>query len=87
MKLIGNKKLSQLLNMWFYYDNSNDIKRERGTTLGLRNIPDGSVVTNHPSLHPGTIHLFESDPRVRTGAIEPYLPIGTKGLSPKAKCP
>jgi hypothetical protein len=50
-------------------------------------MPDGSLVTNQPSRHPGTIHLFEREPRVRTGTMDPKTPIGTNGLRPKARCP
>jgi len=63
-----------------------NIYRVRGTrTFGSLKVPDGSFVTNQPSLHPGTIHLLESEPRVRTGTVEPKTPIGTKGLLPNAR--
>lgn len=55
--------------------------------MGFLNVPQGSVVTNQPSRHPGTIHLFDREPRVRTGTVDPNTPIGTNGLSPKARCP
>ncbi|KAF5787175.1 hypothetical protein HanXRQr2_Chr10g0449841 [Helianthus annuus] len=50
-------------------------------------MPLGSVVTNHPSLQPGTNHLFDNEPSVRTGTMDPNTPIGTNGFSPNAKCP
>lgn len=56
-------------------------------TFGVLKKPLGSQVTNQPSRQPGTIHLFDKDPRVRTVTVDPKTPIGTKGLSPKAKCP
>lgn len=61
--------------------------RKTERTFGFLNIPLGSLVTNQPSRHPGTIHLFDKDPRVRTGTIEPKTPIGTNGLLPKARWP
>jgi hypothetical protein len=63
--------------------NMEEIKRE--LTFGFLKEPDGSFVTNQPSLHPGTIHLLDKEPRVRTGTIDPKTPIGTKGLSPNAR--
>lgn len=48
-------------------------------------MPVGSLITNQPSRQPGTNHLFDKDPRVKTGAIEPKTPIGTKGLAPKER--
>jgi hypothetical protein len=45
----------------------------------------GSVVTIQPSRQPGTTHLLDIAPRVRTGTISPKTPIGTKGLFPKVK--
>jgi hypothetical protein len=35
----------------------------------------------------GTIHLFEREPRVRTGTMAKKDPTGTNGLRPKARCP
>jgi hypothetical protein len=55
-------------------------------TLVFRNTPLGSLVTIHPSRHPGTAHLFDMDPSVNTGATAPNTPIGTNLLSPKVKC-
>lgn len=54
--------------------------------MGALKKPLGSHVTNQPSRQPGTIHLFDKDPRVRTGTIDPKIPIGTNGLFPKAMC-
>ena len=62
-------------------------ERERERTLGSRYMPLGSLVTNQPSRHPGTIHLFDRDPSVRTGTSDPKTPIGTNGFFPKARCP
>lgn len=61
--------------------------KDKDRTLGSLNMPQGSLVTNQPSRHPGTIHLFDKDPRVRTGTVPPKIPIGTNGLPPKARCP
>jgi len=66
-----------------YYSRRDEIKRE--LTFGFLKVPDGSFVTNQPSLHPGTIHLLDKDPRVITGTVEPKTPIGTKGLAPNAR--
>lgn len=48
-------------------------------------MPLGSFVTSQPSRQPGTIHLFDIEPSVITGAIDPKTPIGMKGLLPKAR--
>lgn len=45
--------------------------------------PLGSIVAIQPSRQPGTTHLFDIDPRVKIGVIDPNTPIGTKGLLPK----
>jgi len=42
-------------------------------------------MTSHPSRQPGTIHLFDMDPSVTTGVIDPKTPIGVKGFFPKAR--
>lgn len=47
------------------------MKRQKETekadgTLGFLNMPQGSFVTNQPSRHPGTIHLLDKEPSVRT---------------------
>lgn len=54
-------------------------------TPDFSRMPFGSAVTSQPSLQPGTIHLFEIDPRVKTGAMDPNIAIGTNGLLPKAR--
>lgn len=60
--------------------------RERGEiTPNFRRMPLGSVVTSQPSLQPGTTHLFDIDPRVTTGTIDPNAPMGTNGLLPKVR--
>ena len=46
-------------------------------------MPLGSVVTSQPSRQPGRIYLFDIDPSVMTGTIDPNTPIGTNGLLPK----
>ncbi|KAL0904103.1 hypothetical protein M5K25_026177 [Dendrobium thyrsiflorum] len=46
-------------------------------------IPLGSVAAIQPNLQPGTNHLFDKDPRVRTGTVCPKAPIGTNGFFPK----
>lgn len=60
---------------------------KRGRTPDLQRMPLGSLVTSQPSLQPGTIHLFDIDPSVITGVIDPNTPIGTKGLLPKTRWP
>uniref|UniRef100_A0A7C9DA70 Uncharacterized protein n=1 Tax=Opuntia streptacantha TaxID=393608 RepID=A0A7C9DA70_OPUST len=59
----------------------------RSMILGCLNVPLGSVMANQPSLQPGTSHLFDNEPRVKTGAIDPKVPIGKNGVLPKARCP
>jgi hypothetical protein len=54
-------------------------------TPNLRRMPLGSLVTIQPSRQPGTIHLFDIDPSVITGTIDPNAPIGTNGLLPKVR--
>jgi hypothetical protein len=46
----------------------------------------GSLVTIHPSRHPGTTHLLEMEPNVSTGATEPNTPMGTNLFFPNVKC-
>ena len=48
-------------------------------------MPLGSLVTSNPSRQPGTSHLFDIDPRVITGTIDPNTPISTNGLVPKER--
>jgi hypothetical protein len=57
--------------------------RDRERTPDFRRVPFGSFVTSQPQRQPGTLHLFEIEPSVITGAIDPKVPIGTKGLLPK----
>ena len=59
--------------------------RKREMTLFFRRMPLGSLVTSHPSRQPGTSHLFDMDPSVRTGTIDANTPIGTNGLVPKVR--
>lgn len=47
----------------------------------------GSLMTNQPSLQPGTNHLLDKEPRVKIGVIELNNPIDIKGFSPNARCP
>lgn len=60
-------------------------ERERESTPCFSRMPLGSFVTSQPSRQPGTIHLFEIDPTVTTGTIDPNTPIGTNGLRPKVR--
>lgn len=61
-------------------------KDEKQTPYFLR-MPLGSQVAIQPSRQPGTIHLFDIDPRERTGTMDPNSPIGTYGLLPNAIWP
>lgn len=47
------------------------------STLSSCKMPLGSLVTSQPSRQPGTIHLFDIDPRVMTGTVDPNTPIRT----------
>lgn len=47
----------------------------------------GSNFAIQPTRHPGTIHLFESEPIVITGVIDPKAPIDTNGESPYTRWP
>lgn len=47
-------------------------------------MPLGSWVTSHPSRQPGTMNLFDKEPSVTTGTIDPKFPIETKGFFAKA---
>ena len=44
-----------------------------------------SHIAIQPSRQPGTSHLFDIDPTVITGTVSAKIPIGIKGLFPKAK--
>jgi hypothetical protein len=50
-------------------------------------MPLGSFVTSQPIRQPGTIHLFDIDPSVRTGTVDAKTPIGTNGALPNVKWP
>ena len=60
-------------------------EREREMTPDFRRMPLGSLITSQPSRQPGTSHLFDIDPSVITGTIDPNTPIGTNGLGPKVR--
>ena len=60
-------------------------EREREMTPDFRRMQLGSLITSQPSRQPGTSHLFDIDPSVITGTIDPNTPIGTNGLVPKVR--
>lgn len=74
-----------MLQYIFYFRLLKLICQKEEKTLGLFKMLSGSVVTNQPRRQPGTSHLFDIEPRVSTGATDPKTPMGTKGLSPKAR--
>ena len=59
--------------------------KDKAPTPDCWKMPLGSHVTIHPSRQPGTIHLFNIDPSVRIGTIDPKTPMGTNGLLPNAR--
>lgn len=77
-------------NAWYakLVNNYSHEEKESGNgeiTPWFLRMPFVSLVISQPSLQPGTIHLFDIDPTVTIGAIDPKIPIGTKGLFPKVR--
>lgn len=70
---IHKKSIKTVLNIYF--------------TLVSCRVLLGSHIATQPSRHPGTIHLFDSDPMVNIGTMCPKQPIGTNGELPKTKLP